>query len=76
MTLDFNRLAEPVAAVVTFASGGVWYGPECSTGGGLGLVVGAGWVATSSGGVNGLFAGRPLALFAIDAGYNVVLFAL
>jgi hypothetical protein len=41
----------------------------------VGLVVGAGWVATSFG-VNYLFAGRRLALFAVDAGYNVVLFAL
>jgi hypothetical protein len=42
---------------------------------GFGLMVGVGWVATSFG-VNYLFAGRRLALFAIDAGYNVVLFAL
>jgi len=42
---------------------------------GFGLVVGIGWVATSFG-VNYLFAGRRLALFAVDAGYNVVLFAL
>jgi hypothetical protein len=42
---------------------------------GVGLVVGVGWVATSFG-VNYLFAGRKLALFAVDAGYNVVLFAL
>ena len=42
---------------------------------GVGLVVGVGWVATSFG-VNYLFAGRRLALFAVDAGYNVVLFAL
>ena len=42
---------------------------------GVGLAVGVGWVATSFG-VNYLFAGRKLALFAIDAGYNVVLFAL
>jgi hypothetical protein len=41
----------------------------------VGLTVGAGWVATSFG-VNYLFAGRRLALFAVDAGYNVVLFAL
>ena len=41
----------------------------------LGLVVGIGWVATSFG-VNYLFAGRRLALFAVDASYNVVLFAL
>ena len=41
----------------------------------VGVVVGAGWVATSFG-VNYLFAGRRLALFAVDAGYNVVLFAL
>jgi hypothetical protein len=38
-------------------------------------MVGAAWVATSFG-VIYLFAGRRLALFAIDAGYNVVLFAL
>jgi hypothetical protein len=41
----------------------------------FGLMVGVGWVATSFG-VNYLFAGRRLALFAVDAGYNVVLFAL
>lgn len=41
----------------------------------VGLVVGVGWVATSFG-VNYLFAGRRLTLFAVDAGYNVVLFAL
>jgi hypothetical protein len=41
----------------------------------FGLVVGVGWVATSFG-VNYLFAGRRFALFAVDAGYNVVLFAL
>jgi Protein of unknown function (DUF1761) len=41
----------------------------------FGLLVGVGWVATSFG-VNYLFAGRRLALFAVDAGYNVVLFAL
>jgi hypothetical protein len=41
----------------------------------FGLVVGIGWVATSFG-VNYLFAGRRLILFAVDAGYNVVLFAL
>ncbi len=41
----------------------------------VGLVVGVGWVATSFG-VNYLFAGRRLALFAVDAGYNIVLFAL
>jgi hypothetical protein len=41
----------------------------------VGLMIGVGWVATSFG-VNYLFAGRRLALFAVDAGYNVVLFAL
>jgi len=41
----------------------------------FGLVVGVGWVATSFG-VNYLFAGRRFVLFAVDAGYNVVLFAL
>ena len=41
---------------------------------GVGLVIGVGWVATSFG-VNYLFAGRRLALFAVDAGYNVALFA-
>jgi hypothetical protein len=39
------------------------------------LVVGVGWVATSFG-VNYLFAGRRLTLLAVDAGYNIVLFAL
>jgi len=42
---------------------------------GFGLVVGVGWVATSFG-VNYLFAGRRLTLLAVDAGYNIVLFAL
>jgi hypothetical protein len=42
---------------------------------GFGLVIGVGWVATSFG-VNYLFAGRRPALYAVDAGYNVVLFAL
>jgi Protein of unknown function (DUF1761) len=41
----------------------------------VGLAVGIGWVATAFG-VNYLFAGRRFALFAVDAGYNVVLFAL
>jgi hypothetical protein len=40
-----------------------------------GLAIGIGWVATSFG-VNYLFAGRRFALFAVDAGYNIVLFAL
>lgn len=39
------------------------------------LIVGVGWIATSFG-VNYLFAGRRLALLAIDAGYNVAMFAL
>jgi hypothetical protein len=52
-------------------------GPDPNVAGsmGFGLIVGVGWVATSFG-VNYLFAGRRLALFAVDAGYNVVLFAL
>src|SRR5262245_11660740 len=37
-----------------------------------GLAIGVGWVATSFG-VNYLFAGRRFALFAVDAGYNIVL---
>lgn len=41
----------------------------------VGLAAGIGWVATSFG-VNYLFAGRRLALFAVDAGCNIVLFAL
>jgi len=41
----------------------------------VGLAVGIGWVATAFG-VNYLFAGRRFALFAVDAGYNIVLFAL
>jgi len=49
--------------------------PDVSRSIGFGLVVGVGWVATSFG-VNYLFAGRRLPLFAVDAGYNVVLFAL
>ena len=49
--------------------------PDVARSIGFGLVVGVGWVATSFG-VNYLFAGRRLALFAVDAGYNVVLFAL
>lgn len=39
------------------------------------LYVGVGWVATSFG-VNYLFAGRRLVLLAVDAGYNVAMFAL
>lgn len=38
-----------------------------------GLVVGAGWVAAAIG-INYLFERRSLALFAINAGYNVVTF--
>jgi hypothetical protein len=41
----------------------------------VGLAVGIGWVATAFG-VNYLFAGRRFALFAVDAGYNIALFAL
>jgi hypothetical protein len=49
--------------------------PDVTRSIGFGLVVGVGWVATSFG-VNYLFAGRRLALLAVDAGYNVVLFVL
>ena len=42
---------------------------------GFGLAVGIGWVATAFG-VNYLFAGRRFALFAVDAAYNIALFAL
>lgn len=42
---------------------------------GAGLLIGAGWVATSFG-VNYLFAGRRLPLFLVDGGYNVVVFVL
>jgi hypothetical protein len=41
----------------------------------FGFAIGVGWVATAFG-VNYLFAGRRFALFAVDAGYNIVLFAL
>jgi hypothetical protein len=124
MNLDINWLAVIVAAAVTFALGGFWYGPlfgriwRTAEGQGepmsgkekhpavvygssfvlmliaaailamalgpnpeilrsvsVGLIVGAGWVATSFG-VNYLFAGRRFALFAVDAGYNIVLFPL
>ena len=124
MNLDINWLAVIVAAAVTFALGGVWYGPlfgrtwRAAEGQGermpkqekhpafvyglsfvlmliaaailaaalgpgpdilramsVGLVIGAGWVATSFG-VNYLFAGRRFALFAVDAGYNIMLFPL
>ena len=124
MNLDINWLAVIAAAAVTFALGGVWYGPlfgrmwRAAEGQGdpmpgkekhpalvyglsfvlmliaaailamalgpnpeilrsvsVGLVVGAGWVATSFG-VNYLFASRRFALFAVDAGYNIVLFPL
>src|SRR5262245_7373201 len=50
-------------------------GPSVTRSIGFGLVVGVGWVATSFG-VNYLFAGRRFALFAVDAGYNIALFAL
>ena len=60
------------AAVLAIALGSE---PNVPRSVGVGLVVGAGWVATSFG-VNYLFAGRRLALFAIDAGYNIVLFAV
>ncbi len=124
MDLSINWLAVLVAAIATFALGGVWYGPlfgnvwrkaeggaqsmqpkaghpamvyglsfalmliaaallafaagpapEVGRSMGIGLAVGIGWVATSFG-VNYLFAGRRLALFAVDAGYNAVLFPL
>jgi Protein of unknown function (DUF1761) len=47
--------------------------PDVARSAAMGLTVGIGWVATSFG-VNYLFAGRRLALFAVDAGYNMVLF--
>jgi hypothetical protein len=123
MILDINWLAVLAAAIVTFALGGLWYGPlfgkvwrtaegqaepqpgrqkhpamvyglSCvlmliaaaalaitvgpaptvTRAVGAGLIIGIGWIATSFG-VNYLFAGRRLALFAVDAGYNIVLFA-
>ena len=49
--------------------------PDIRTSVGAGLLIGIGWVATTFG-VNYLFAGRQLALFLVDAGYNVTLFAL
>jgi Protein of unknown function (DUF1761) len=49
--------------------------PEIKTSVGVALLIGAGWVATSFG-VNYLFAGRRMALFLVDAGYNVAQFAL
>lgn len=48
--------------------------PDVARSVGAGFVIGVGWVATSFG-VNYLFAGRRFALFAVDAGYNVVLFS-
>ncbi len=49
--------------------------PALSDAVGTGLIVGVGWVATSYG-VNNLFAGRSVTLWAIDAGYHAVKFAL
>jgi hypothetical protein len=60
------------AAVLALALGP---GPSIDRSFVVGLVVGVGWVATSFG-VNYLFAGRRPALLAVDAGYNVVVFAL
>lgn len=60
------------AAALAIALGPV---PPVSRSVGAGLVIGLCWVATSFG-VNYLFAGRKLALFAVDAGYNVVIFAV
>jgi hypothetical protein len=42
---------------------------------GMGVAVGAGWVATSFG-INYQFAGRPLTLWAIDGGYHTLQFVL
>jgi hypothetical protein len=42
---------------------------------GMGVAVGLGWVSTSFG-INYLFAGRPLKLWAIDGGYHVLQFVL
>ena len=42
---------------------------------GMGLAIGLGWVATSFG-INYQFAGRPFVLWAIDAGYHTLQFAL
>jgi hypothetical protein len=41
----------------------------------MGAAVGLGWVATSFG-INYLFAGRPLVLWAIDGGYHTLQFML
>ena len=49
--------------------------PDVTRSIGFGFGGGVGWVATSFG-VNYLFAGRRLALLAVDAGHNVVLFVL
>jgi hypothetical protein len=58
------------AAILAIALG---RDPNVPRGVGVGFVIGAGWVATSFG-VNYLFAGRRVALFAVDAGYNIALF--
>jgi len=55
-----------------FLAGGA---PDLGWGIAAGLLAGVGWVATSLG-VTYLFERRPLALYAIDAGYHVVTFAL
>lgn len=60
------------AALLAVAAGPA---PEIGRSTGIGLAVGLGWVATAFG-INYLFAGRRVALFAVDAGYNVVLFPL
>jgi hypothetical protein len=60
------------AAILAIALG---RDPNVPRGVSVGFVIGAGWVATSFG-VNYLFAGRRGALFAVDAGYNIVLFSV
>lgn len=62
-----------VAAIflgATIGNSGTWL-----TGLHTGLVVGVAWVSTAYG-VTYLFERRPLRLFLVNAGYNVVLFAL
>ncbi|MDJ0911109.1 MAG: DUF1761 domain-containing protein [Woeseiaceae bacterium] len=49
--------------------------PDLASGLNVGLLIGLAFVATSFG-INYLFAGRPLRLYLIDAGYMVVLLAV
>jgi hypothetical protein len=64
MILGINWLAVLVAAIATFVLGGLWYGP----------LFGRIWRAAE--GQTEPPAKQRFALFAVDAGCNIVLFAL